>query len=72
MTPDITVLKNRETTNWRALRFFNLYRLIISGLFVVLVVTKNLPPPLGADNLHLFRLLAVAYLLIAIALQVLL
>ncbi|HTT07450.1 MAG TPA: ATP-binding protein [Gammaproteobacteria bacterium] len=67
-----TVFGNRAAINWRALRFFNFYRLIISGLFVVLVLTKNLPPPLGADNLHVFRLLAYAYLLTAIALQVLL
>lgn len=59
-------------TGWRALRFFNLYRLIISGLFVVFVLTKNLPPPLGVDNPQLFQLLAYAYLFATIALQVLL
>jgi two-component system sensor histidine kinase PilS (NtrC family) len=61
----------RTATNWWALRFFNLYRLIISGLFVVFVLTHNLPPPLGADNLQLFQYLAYAYLFATIVLQVL-
>ncbi len=58
-------------TAWRALRYFNLYRLVISGLFLLLIVTGNLPPPLAAYDRGLFAAMGVAYFLAAVAAQVL-
>ncbi len=56
-------------TAWKALRLFNLYRIVLSGLFVVFVITGNLPPPLGSYDRRLFSLLAFFYLFAAILAQ---
>ena len=56
-------------TAWKAFRYFNLYRLVISGLFVVLVWTTNLPPPIGSFEIGLFAWTAVAYFTLAILAQ---
>lgn len=57
-------------TVWTALRYFNLYRLVISGLFLVLILTGNLPPPLGAFDRGLFTVAGVAYFALAVLAQV--
>ena len=57
-------------TAWKALRFFNLYRIVLSGLFVVFVVSGNLPPPLGSYDHRLFSVFAFFYLFAAILAQV--
>jgi two-component system sensor histidine kinase PilS (NtrC family) len=59
-----------QATAWKALRFFNFYRIIISGIFVVLLLFNNLPRPLGAYDPELFAVVSVAYLLCAIFVQV--
>lgn len=51
---------------WRALRFFSLYRIVLSGLLVVLVVARTLPPPLGQFDQQLFGLTALTYLACAV------
>lgn len=56
-------------TAWKPLRYFNLYRVILSGLFVVLVGSENLPTPLGSDRPQLFAIVTVVYFLLAIAAQ---
>lgn len=53
----------RVDTAWRALRLFNLYRVVLSGLFVVFVVTGNLPAPLGSYDRRLFSIIVLAYFL---------
>jgi len=58
-------------TAWAALRYFNLYRLVVAGLFLVLVLTGNLPPPLAAFDRSLFALTTVTYFALAVAAQAL-
>jgi two-component system sensor histidine kinase PilS (NtrC family) len=59
-----------ETTGWRALRFFNIYRLVLTGLFSVFVLAKTLPPPLGAVDQELFAVAVLVYFAGTIAMQV--
>ena len=56
-------------TAWKAFRYFNLYRLVISGLFVVLVWTANLPPPIGSVEIGIFAWTTVTYFALAILAQ---
>ena len=60
-------------TSWRALGYFNLYRLFITLLFVGLIWIGQLPEPLGLYDQKLFSIVAHLYLLssilIAISLQ---
>lgn len=48
-------------TNWRPLRYYAIYRLILAGLFAVLVITGDLPPPFGGYAPHLFAWTSYAY-----------
>ena len=66
---DITTAVPDETT-WRALRLFNIYRLVLAGLFTVLVLTNTLPPPLGQLNRSLFSITVLAYACAAVIMQV--
>lgn len=52
---------------WKALRYFNVYRLTLSGLLVVLYYWGIAPLPLGQSDAELFRNAAVVYLLFSIA-----
>ncbi len=56
-------------TAWKALRYFNLYRIILSSLFVILIWADRLPPPLGSHNSQLFSVAAIAYLTTALLAQ---
>lgn len=56
-------------TAWKALRYFNLYRIILSSLFVILVWTDSLPPPLGSYSHWLFSVSAIGYFMSAIIAQ---
>lgn len=47
--------------DWRPLRYFNIYRLILSGLFVVLVFWGVAPLPVGQYDAVLFRNTAIGY-----------
>lgn len=60
----------RRPGDWRALRFFNLYRIIIASLFLLLVLADSLPPPLGSYHSTGFGICAIVYLSIAILLQI--
>ena len=51
---------------WRPLRLFNLYRLLLSGLFVVLVFSDVSIKPIGEYNPPLFNSVTILYLLFAI------
>ena len=52
---------------WQPLRYFTIYRLLLAGLFLVLVVWGNAPRPLGKTNIGLFRVAAVFYFLFALS-----
>ena len=49
-------------TSWRALGYFNLYRLFISLLFVGLIWIGQLPEPLGIYDQRIFSIVAHLYL----------
>jgi two-component system, NtrC family, sensor histidine kinase PilS len=55
---------------WTALRYFGLYRLILSGFFTVIVWTRQLPPPLGEHDPGVFATAVYGYLLLAILAQI--
>ena len=55
-----------EDTNWKALQYFNLYRILITLLFVTLIWTGSLPEPLGIHNQKLFSITTHLYFLTAI------
>ncbi|MCC7413515.1 MAG: PAS domain-containing protein [Gammaproteobacteria bacterium] len=55
---------------WTALRYFNLYRLVLTGLFLVLIFTGNLPPPLASFDRTLFAAVGITYFLLAVIAQV--
>ena len=48
---------------WQPLHYFNIYRLLLAGLFLVLVVWGDAPRPLGETNIALFRAASVLYFL---------
>ncbi|MGE0482819.1 MAG: nitrogen regulation protein NR(II) [Gammaproteobacteria bacterium] len=48
-------------TNWSALRYFNLYRIVIAGLFAALSTSGKMPPNLSALDAQLFSASAVVY-----------
>ena len=50
-----------QSADWRPLRYFNIYRLILSGLFVVLVFWGVAPLPIGQYDAVLFRNTAISY-----------
>ena len=60
----------RRPGDWRALGFFNLYRIIIASLFLLLVLTDTLPPPLGSYHPTGFSICAIVYICAAIMLQI--
>ena len=56
----------QKTINWQALAYFNFYRGLLSGLFLLLVFIGRLPQPLGSLDEFLFLNTCYVYLLIAI------
>ncbi len=57
----------REDTNWRALNYFNGYRVLVAGLFVALYWFGQLPEPLGMFDQRLFAVAAHLYLVTSLA-----
>ncbi len=54
---------------WQALRYFNLYRIIIAALFAVLGWLKRLPPNFTQFDERLLTITAAAYFMVAVLLQ---
>ena len=61
MITDETALTPGETA-WRALGYFNVYRLLIAFLFVALYWIGQLPQPLGVYDAKIFSIAAHLYL----------
>ena len=59
-----------EQSSWRALRFFNLYRVVVSGLLSLLSLLGALPPNAADFDIRLFSISACSYLVLAIGAQV--
>jgi two-component system, NtrC family, sensor histidine kinase PilS len=55
-----------DSVNWKALAYFNYYRALLSGLFILLVYIGRLPQPLGSLDERLFTLVSHVYLATAI------
>jgi len=55
-----------ENRQWRPLHFLNLYRLLISGIFVTLIVSNVEVKPFGATNPELFQIVTFIYLIASI------
>ncbi len=56
-----------EDARWQPLRFFNLYRLVLASLFLMLTRLDELPPPLGARDPELFGQVTIVYLCFSLA-----
>lgn len=56
-----------QHNNWSALRYFNLYRIVIAGVFTMLSLSGKLPPNLSDVDARLFVATALAYLTFATA-----
>jgi two-component system, NtrC family, sensor histidine kinase PilS len=56
----------QKSINWRALTYFNFYRILLSGLFLLLIYIGQLPQPLGSLDDGLFSVVSHLYFLIAI------
>jgi two-component system, NtrC family, sensor histidine kinase PilS len=55
---------------WVSLRYFNMYRLLLAGVFLAAVLIFGDSLNFGSHNLVLFKYVAGAYLLLAVAYQV--
>jgi two-component system, NtrC family, sensor histidine kinase PilS len=55
--------------NWSALRYFNFYRIVISGLFAVLSTTGKMPPNLNDLDGRLLAVTALCYLVTTVLAQ---
>jgi len=53
-------------TSWRALQYFNLYRFLVTFLFVALIWIGHVPQPLGVYDSRLFSIVAHSYLILSI------
>lgn len=54
-------------SGWQPLHYFNIYRLLLAGMFLALVIWDDTPQPLGETNIALFRVAAAFYFLFAVA-----
>jgi len=52
--------------DWRPLRYLNVYRSVLSGLFTVLALTGSAPRPVGQAGAELFTATVVLYFLFSI------
>ncbi len=67
---DLILPLNHQATDWQALAYFNLYRILLSGMFVLLLHIGQLPQPLGSLNPKIFLMISQWYLLIALLLSI--
>jgi len=58
--------KQTKPMDWRALQYFNYYRILLSSIFVILVYIGQLPEPLGSLDDRFFSITSHVYLLLAI------
>ncbi|MEM7540581.1 MAG: ATP-binding protein [Pseudomonadota bacterium] len=62
-----TPFAGESESDWSALRYFNIYRLMVTGLFAVLSFTRNLPPNLTESEIALFAWTSFLYLALVVA-----
>jgi two-component system, NtrC family, sensor histidine kinase PilS len=56
----------QKSINWQALAYFNYYRILLSGLFLLLIYIGQLPQPLGILDEKLFSIVSHGYLINAV------
>ena len=56
----------REQKQWRPLHLLNLYRLLISGIFIVLIFSNVQIKPFGTSQPELFQIVSFGYLIASI------
>jgi two-component system, NtrC family, sensor histidine kinase PilS len=61
------IRKHTKSMDWRALQYFNYYRILLSGLFVILGYIGQLPEPLGSLDEYFFSVTSHIYLLSALS-----
>ena len=57
-------------TSWTALQYFNIYRILLVCIFVILIHSGQLPQPLGILDVPLFSWVSHLYLIISISFAV--
>ena len=57
---------SQEQRQWRPLHFLNLYRLLVSGIFVSLIFSNIQIKPFGDTNPELFQIVSFAYFIASI------
>ncbi len=62
---EINQVSQPSRANWRALQYFNFYRLLVALFFCTLAWTESLPEPIGVDDQKLFTTVVHLYLLVA-------
>jgi two-component system, NtrC family, sensor histidine kinase PilS len=55
-----------KSIDWRALAYFNYYRMLLSGLFVILVHIGQLADPLGSLDSDFFSVISHLYFFVAV------
>lgn len=60
------ISRKTKAVDWRALEYFNYYRLLLSGLFIILVHIGQLPQPLGSLDSDFFSIVSHLYFLVAL------
>lgn len=64
--PDFNATMSQEQKYWRPLHLLNLYRLLISGIFVALIFSNMEVKPFGVINPELFQIISFGYLVASI------
>ena len=64
------IYQRAENTNWGALRYFNFYRIVISGLFAVLSMAGKMPPNLSEPDARVFTVTSLVYVGLAAVAQI--
>ena len=64
------IYQRAEHTNWGALRYFNFYRIVISGLFAVLSMVGKMPPNLSEPDARVFTVTSLVYVGLAAVAQI--
>lgn len=57
---------DQKSINWQALAYFNYYRILLAGLFLLLIYIGQLPQPLGILDENLFSIVSHTYFYTAI------
>ena len=70
LSPFTDLADTLNDRRWSVLRYFSLYRIVVTGLFAGLAFVGKLPPNITEFDLHRFALTAFAYFLFAVTAQI--